>query len=258
MDQLTFVGHATSLVRLSGTAVLTDPVAARWIGPLRRQGKGPAAEPFEQADVVVISHLHRDHLDLRTLRRLPPSTPLIVPRGAGALASRAGGREIIELEVGERAVAGDLTITAVPAVHEATRDRWGPRAEPIGYLLESPRRRAYFAGDTDLFEEMAELAPLDLALLPVWGWGPRLGSGHLDPDAAAWALTLLRPAVAVPVHWGTFYPAGLRRLLPRHLVEPPERFAAAATALAPEVTVRVLRPGEQLQLDGSLSAVGRG
>jgi L-ascorbate metabolism protein UlaG (beta-lactamase superfamily) len=87
---------------------------------------------------------------------------------------------------------------------------------------------------------------LDLALLPVWGWGPTLGPGHLNPDRAARAAALLSPRLAVPIHWGTLYPPGLARLRPRPLSEPPREFAARARVLAPEVEVRVATPGEQV------------
>src|SRR6185503_2691890 len=101
----------------------------------------------------------------------------------------------------------------------------------------------YFAGDTGLFAGMARLPTLDLALLPVWGWGPRLGPGHLDPVGAAEALTLLRPRIAVPIHWGTYSPLWYLRP-PAYLSEPGVAFAREAARLAPEVEVRVLTPGE--------------
>ena len=106
----------------------------------------------------------------------------------------------------------------------------------------------YFAGDTDLFDGMRDLPGVDVALLPVWGWGPTLGEGHLDPDRAAEAAALMRPRVAVPIHWGTFYPVGLKRWRPAPLHEPPERFAARVAALAPGVEVRVLAPGDSTPL----------
>ena len=96
---------------------------------------------------------------------------------------------------------------------------------------------------------MAELAPgLDLALLPVAGWGPTLGEGHLDPKRAARALALLRPRIAVPIHWGTLHPMGLGRLMARQLTEPPRELVRYAARLAPDVEVRVLAPGESLAL----------
>jgi L-ascorbate metabolism protein UlaG (beta-lactamase superfamily) len=162
--------------------VITDPVLRDWIGPLRRQSPPPRPQPLESADVVVLSHLHRDHLDLPSLRRFPRATPVIVSSGAGSLVARkSGASEVLEVTVGDEISIGEVTITAVPASHDARRDRWGISAPPLGYVIASARRRVYFAGDTGLFREMADLRPLDLALLPVWGWGPRLGRATWVP-----------------------------------------------------------------------------
>ena len=92
MDRLTYIGHATTLLRLDGVSVLTDPMLRRWLGPLRRQGLDPEPDVAQNSDVVLISHLHRDHLDIPSLRRLPPSTPLAVPRGAACWAACARRR----------------------------------------------------------------------------------------------------------------------------------------------------------------------
>jgi L-ascorbate metabolism protein UlaG (beta-lactamase superfamily) len=105
--------------------------------------------------------------------------------------------------------------------------------------------RLYFAGDTALFTGMRDLTPVDVALLPVAGWGPRLGPGHLDPAGATEALGLLRPKVAVPIHWGTF-----RRLFAEQPDDRPAReFARLAGEVAPDVDVRVLSIGETLALE---------
>ena len=94
MDRLTYIGHATTLLRLDRTSILTDPMLRGWLGPLRRQGPAPPPELPQNLDLVLISHLHRDHLDLPSLRRLPATTPLVVPHGAAALAGsrRSDGR----------------------------------------------------------------------------------------------------------------------------------------------------------------------
>jgi L-ascorbate metabolism protein UlaG (beta-lactamase superfamily) len=140
-------------------------------------------------------------------------------------------------------------VAAVPAEHDGRRHPLGPVADAIGFVVTG-RHRIYFAGDTDVFDGMEQLAgTLDAALLPVWGWGPSLGAGHMDPEAAARAAAILRPRVAVPIHWGTFFPAGLRRFRGAALVEPPHEFARHAGTLAPDVDVRVLAPGEALALE---------
>jgi len=243
-----YVGHATVLIELDGVRLLTDPVLGGWIGPLRRRGALPGGEVAAGIDAVLISHLHRDHVDWRSLRRLPAGTPLIVPAGTRGFFVRHGFGTVVELEAGESHRIGALVVTATRADHEIGRR--GVEAAPLGFLVEGTRR-VYFAGDTDLFDGMAELRPLDLALLPVWGWGPTLGPGHMDPERAARAAALLAPRVAVPMHWGTFYPAGLARLRPRPLSGPPREFAARLRDLAPEVAVEILEPGSSLGMGGS-------
>ncbi|HEY3192182.1 MAG TPA: MBL fold metallo-hydrolase [Solirubrobacterales bacterium] len=249
MDSLGYIGHATTLMRLEGSAILTDPMLRGWLGPLRRQGSPPSPELAKIPDLVLISHLHRDHLDLPSLRRLPAGTPLVAPRGATRWVARGGAKRIREIGRGETISVEGIDVTAVPAVHDGHRDRRGRQIEPLGYVIRKGGRTVYFAGDTDLFPEMSELGPLDLALLPVWGWGFSVGAGHLDPERAARALKLLRPRLAVPIHWGTFYPIGLRRLRPEPLTEPPLEFARLAGRLTPEVEVRVLNPGSETSLE---------
>src|SRR5947199_338861 len=121
-----------------------------------------------------------------------------------------------------------------------TRLTDGPATRAMGHLLEAGGHSVYAAGDTDLFDGMADLGErgLGVALLPVWGWGPTLGPGHLDPLRAAQAVALLRPRVAVPVHWGTLALAASRHLpsparsrMARRLVDPPREFAAAVASL---------------------------
>jgi L-ascorbate metabolism protein UlaG (beta-lactamase superfamily) len=96
---------------------------------------------------------------------------------------------------------------------------------------------------------MSELGSVDLALLPIWGWGLSVGTGHLDPERAARALEMIQPRMAIPIHWGTFYPVGLRLLRPEPLTEPGREFARLAGRLAPEVEVRILEPGSETALD---------
>jgi L-ascorbate metabolism protein UlaG (beta-lactamase superfamily) len=253
-SRLTWIGHATVLVEVGGVRVLTDPLLRSRLGHLRRHGPAPGAGTLRDLDAVLISHLHLDHLDLPSLRRLDPGVPLFVPRGAGDYLRRMGFPRARELAVGERAriAAADgagVDVLAVSAVHDGRRQPLRRlAAETIGFVIEGPRH-VYFPGDTDLSDDMADLAgTLDVALLPVWGWGPSLGEGHLDPERAAQAAAVLAPRLAVPIHWGTFYPRGLARLKPAPLRDPPHQFAARVAALAPEVEVRVLAPGKSVEL----------
>ncbi|HZK15492.1 MAG TPA: MBL fold metallo-hydrolase [Solirubrobacterales bacterium] len=246
--RVTYVGHATILIEIDGMRLLTDPVLCGRIAHLKRHSPAPAPALTDRIDAVLISHVHPDHLDRRSLQRLDPEVPVFAPLGAARLLKRLGRLRVTELTVGEEIGLGGLRLGATEAVHEGRRGPVGTRAEAIGYEIAGTEERLYFAGDTDLFPAMAGLAgpphrPLDLALLPVWGWGARLGPGHLDPESAAAATAILRPRVAVPIHWGTLYPFGFGRWADTHLREPPARFSRAVAAAAPQVEVRVLSPG---------------
>ncbi len=116
----------------------------------------------------------------------------------------------------------------------------------VGYVVSGTSRVAFF-GDTDVFDGLSDLAgDLDVAMLPVWGWGPRVGPGHLDPERAARATALLAPRIAVPIHWGTLARAGVRWRADPEM--PARRFAELVAAGVPAVTVRILQPGERLEL----------
>jgi len=244
----TFLGHSTVLLEMGGARVLTDPVLFDRIGVLRRAANPLPAELHTAIDLVVISHMHLDHMDLRSLRHLGESTHLLVPTGAAGYLRTRGFTDVSELAAGESADVGPVRVTATLATHSGFRPPFGPTAAAVGYLLDADDERVYFAGDTDLFAEMIELEDIDLALLPVWGWGPRLGPGHMDPKRAAGALPLLRPRAAAPIHWGTLWPLGLGRVLAHRLTEPPREFAAAAAELAPDVDVLLAAPGDSIPI----------
>jgi L-ascorbate metabolism protein UlaG (beta-lactamase superfamily) len=241
--RLTYVGHSTTLIELDGVRVLTDPLLRRRVLHIERRAPPPRVEELSQVDVVVISHLHHDHFDPRSLRMLDRKATLVVPRGAGRAAARLGFSRAIELAEGETVTAAGLDITATHADHRP--GRWpGGGSDAIGFNITG-EQRVYFAGDTDVFDGMRDFAAgLDLALLPVWGWGTQVGAGHLDPPRAADALELLEPRVAVPIHWGTLFPIGLRRFRRHLLTEPPRAFARLAAERTPGVDVRILQPGD--------------
>lgn len=246
--RVTFAGHATVRIDLGGTSVLTDPVLKRRVAHLRRRSQPVAAAVSEGLDAVLISHLHFDHLDIASLKSVPGRFELVVPKGAGKLLASAGFGHVTEMSEGETLELGRLTVRAVKADHDGRRRPYGARAETLGYVIEGAGESAYFAGDTDVYPEMAGLVKdLDLALLPVWGWGHTLGTGHMDPAAAARAAGLLRPKLAVPIHWGTLFPMGMRRWQERFLVRPPLLFRDHAAVEAPDTVVRILQPGESLE-----------
>jgi L-ascorbate metabolism protein UlaG (beta-lactamase superfamily) len=244
-----FLGHSTVLVEIDGVQILTDPVLLpRTAQVLRRVGQPVDPNLCAGVDLIVISHLHADHLDLPSLRRLGPTTPIVVPRGAGAYLAGKGFGDVTELGPGDEHQHKGVTVTATFADHDGLRAPFGPRALAVGYVLEGGGSRVYFAGDTDLFPEMEEIGGdgLDAALIPVWGWGPNLGPGHLDPTRAAEATRRLNPRVAVPIHWGTLHPYGIGRWMRNHLVDPPVRYARAVRALGLPTVVAHTEPGARV------------
>ena len=246
--RVVWLGHSTVLIEAGGLRVLTDPVLRDRFLHIRRVARGVDAAHLESIDAVLLSHLHYDHLDLPSLRRIGRGVTVVAPEGSGKLLAKHGF-QVRELSAGGRLeLAPGASVLAVDAAHDSGRMPLGAKADPLGYVLDAGGARIYFAGDTDLFDEMDELSGLDLALIPVWGWGPKLGEGHLDPESAAAAVARLGPRLAVPIHWGTFFPIGRRDRAGR-LTDPPHEFARAAARAAPGVEVRVLEPGAALDLE---------
>jgi L-ascorbate metabolism protein UlaG (beta-lactamase superfamily) len=245
-----FGGHSTVLLDIDGVRVLTDPLLRRRVAHLRRD-PGAELEAVAAADVVLISHAHRDHLDLPSLALLPAESLIVVPSGVGALVRRQGHSNVTEVVAGDSISVRGVEVAVLPAVHNGRRDPASRTKGPaLGFAILASRR-VYFAGDTALFDAMAGLVPkLDLALVPIWGWGPSLGrGGHLDPAAAALAVELLQPRIAIPIHWGTYAPFHhTMRGRPSFLEAPAAAFAASVAARSPGIDVRVLRPGDETTL----------
>lgn len=251
--ELTWWGHSTATVVDSGVRVLTDPVLTDGVAHLhRRRGTRPPVEA-RRADVVVVSHLHADHLHVRSLAMVDAAAAIVMPRGARDAVPgliRLRDRDVREVGPGDVVEVGGVRIRAVPAEHDGRRHPLARRqVTPVGYVVEGSSR-TYFAGDTDLFEGMAgAVGECDLALLPVGGWGPGLGEGHMTADRAAVAAGRLAARVAVPIHFGTLWPHGLGAVAPDEFLPPGAEFVRAAAEHAPSTWARELRPGESLAVD---------
>ncbi|SDT78799.1 MBL fold metallo-hydrolase [Actinoplanes derwentensis] len=251
--RVTWWGHSTVWLEDSGTRLLTDPVLTGRLAHLRRMA-GPSPRLPGAPDAILLSHLHADHFHCASLRAVPGNPLLIVPKGARGFAARALGpemaRRVVELAPGEETEVGAVRVRAVPAAHDGNRGPWSrERAIAVGFVVEGVAR-TWYAGDTGLFDEMSDLGPLDLALIPVGGWGPTLGAhGHLDARDGAEALRRVKASWAVPVHYGTFWPIGMGRVRRHMFDEPGPRFAEFAAQAAPDSRVRVLAHGETLDLE---------
>jgi L-ascorbate metabolism protein UlaG (beta-lactamase superfamily) len=241
---LTYVGHATTLIEIDGTRLLTDPVLRDRV--LHIQRLVPVPEFERSLDAILVSHAHYDHLDLPSLRELPAGIRVIAPHGLASLIEQRTGHAVTGIAPGERVRVGNVDVVATAAVHDGTRLRFTRDLGAVGFVVEGTAR-VYFAGDTDVFDGMRGLADgLDVALLPVWGWGPDVGEGHLDPEGAARAAALLAPKVAVPIHWGTLASPRVWWRGDPHM--PAREFERLVKLHAPAVAVRVLAPGAAMPL----------
>lgn len=247
--RLTWGGHATVLIEIDGVRLVTDPVLRSRVIHLRRHVPDPGPEFVREVDAILISHLHFDHLDLPTLKRYDRGTTVVVPAGAGSLLRRAGFGNVIEMLAGEETAVGGVKLRAVNAEHDGRRYPLGAEAETLGYVVAGSRR-IYFAGDTDVHPGLPAITEqaggLEIALLPIWGWGHKLGPGHMDPRGAAQAAAMLRPELTVPIHWGTYFPIGMKGIRGRLLEKPVVAFDQQMVELAPQLERLVLRPGETL------------
>jgi L-ascorbate metabolism protein UlaG (beta-lactamase superfamily) len=254
MEQLavTWWGHASATVELGDTRVALDPLLSSRLAHLRRYAPRPA-DGAADADLVLISHLHHDHLHLASLRRFRPDVPIVVPRGGERLLRRIDGARVVPAAPGESLHLGGARVDVLPATHDGRRGPWSRAAGPaLGFRVEGAGRSLWYPGDTELRDDMVDLDPVDLALVPVGGWGPTLADGHLDPVDGAVAVGRVGATWAVPIHWGTFWPIGLRHLLQanhyRLFTSPGKLFAEALADRGAGARAVPARHGERIEL----------
>lgn len=246
-------GHATATITDGETTVLTDPVLTNRVGHLRRRRGPRPADEARSPDVVVLSHLHSDHTHLPSLQLLDRDVPIVVPAGAPDVVRglRSFGHQLIEARIGDTVDIGQLKIEVTPAEHDGRRwPRGRAHTDAVGYVIRGAAT-TYFAGDTDLFTEMREwAAAADLALIPVGGWGPTLGPGHLNPRRAAEAVAHIDAKHAIPIHFGTLWPIGLEKIRPERFHDPGADFVEQARHYG--VTATELAPGGALSLSAGV------
>jgi N-acyl-phosphatidylethanolamine-hydrolysing phospholipase D len=209
---LTWVGHATFAIHEGSDVVLTDPhFGPRALLPRRKMPPGLPLAAVPPHAFAVVSHTHYDHLDAHTVRALPDTVEWYVPLGVGKFIRGWGRRRVVELDWWQSARRGTWTITCLPSQHWSLRQGQG-RNETLwcSWLLDSGRRRYYFAGDTGYFHGFREFGrrfgPIDVALLPIGAYEPRwlMRYQHLNPEEAYRAFLELRARHLLGMHWGTF------------------------------------------------------
>jgi L-ascorbate metabolism protein UlaG (beta-lactamase superfamily) len=247
MTAVTWWGHSTATVELGRTRVATDPLLSDRLLHLLRYTGTPARAALD-ADLVVVSHLHHDHCHLPSLARYAADVPLVVPRGAERLLAPVAHDRLVPVVPGDEVELAGVRVEVLAASHDGRRHPASRQRPPaLGFRLSNGGGSCWYPGDTELRDDMADVDPVDLALVPVGGWGPTLADGHLHPGQAAEAVRRVGARWAVPVHWGTFWPAGLRRVAPanhhRLFTTPGARFADALAGSG--VAAVVLAPGER-------------
>lgn len=246
MLEVAWLGHSTVVVDLDGVRVLTDPLLRPHAGLLRRVAPRPEASQWRGAGAVLLSHLHHDHAELRSLRMLP-GVPILASGAVAAWLRRRGLLAAKGIDETWTPV-GDVEVRLVPALH-AHRPMPHRPNDAHGHLVRGSSATVWIAGDTSLYPEMSRLPewagrPVDVAVVPVWGWGPRLSGGHMDPEQAATACALAGARWAVPVHWGTLHPPLVTRFARGWLERPGEEFIEALAQVAPGCEPLVMDPGE--------------
>jgi L-ascorbate metabolism protein UlaG (beta-lactamase superfamily) len=254
---VTWLGHSSAVIDIDGVRLVADPLLRRHAGLLRRRGRRPDPATWAGTDAVLLSHLHLDHAEVRSLRML---------RGAPVLTAGPNAKWAVRKGLNGRALGPDEWVTVgpadrsvrvrlVPAVHQSRPMPHRPNPAH-GHLVKGPSGTVWVAGDTELYEDMALLptwagAPIDLALVPIAGWGPRLSPGHLGPEEAATACRRVGARWAVPVHWNTFYVPTTDMWPGDWMAAPGRRFLTALADQAPACRPLVLEPGGSATIPGT-------
>ncbi|WP_375404061.1 MBL fold metallo-hydrolase [uncultured Sphingomonas sp.] len=217
----TWIGHATVLVQTNGLNILTDPVWSRnagpfWLGPKRVAAPGVRFEDLPPIDLVLLSHNHYDHMDLKTLKRL-------WDRDKPTIVTSLGNDSVIG-QVGARATALDWggRVSVRPGVEVIVNrnHHWGSRwftdrnrALWSSFVVRLPGGNLFFAGDTGMGDgrwpvEAASHGPIRLALIPIGAFrfqpGQMASGSHIGPVDAVEVFRRLGATTAIPIHWGTF------------------------------------------------------
>ncbi len=252
---LAWLGHSTVVLDIDGVRLVADPLLRPNNGPLRRKHDQPIRTAWDGADAMLISHLHHDHAELSSMRMLP-GIPVLTADANAAWMRRKGIDTAVGLaddwySVKDTEGRGQVDVCLTKAVHHSRPMPHRPNAAN-GHLVRGQSATVWLAGDTSLYDEIADLpelagTPIDIAAVPIGGWGPRLSEGHMDGVQAAEACRMTGARYALAVHWGSLHPPFMGR---DWMLRPMVEFAEALGRIAPECKLIDLRPGDQWELPG--------
>lgn len=206
-----YIGHATTLITIGGTNILTDPHFGRRTLFFKRKAAltyDPARLP--ELAAVLVSHTHFDHLNIASYKYIPQKIPVIVPEGCDAAISKFVANPVIELSLFAAHELPDGTkITALPSKHRGGRYSQLRFLNTCGYLIEKSDSAVFFCGDSAYgshFSEIAGTAQIDLALIPISGYLPRwfMHNRHMTPSEVVQAFEDLKARHMMPIHWSSF------------------------------------------------------
>lgn len=252
--RITWFGHSSMLVEIDGRRILLDPMWGDYASPGRLFGvKRFYAPPLPldelpDADAVVFSHDHYDHLNEETVKAIATRFPrFIVPLGVGAHLEYWGvpRDRIEELDWWDEVDVKGVTLVCTPARHFSGRLPTNRNSTLwAGWAMLGNDRRVFFSGDTGMFPGFAEigerLGPFDMTMIETGAYNTSWPDFHLGPEQAVRAHQMVRGKLMLPVHWGTF------SLAFHGWTEPGERLLVAAERA--EVQVTLPRPGESITL----------
>lgn len=259
-DRITWLGHASFLLKTSEVTILTDPFLTEfaspisWAGPRRFVNSGIPIDRLESIDILIISHNHYDHLDEKTISNLKNKETIhvVVPLGLKSFFIERGYSKVTELDWGESVSVGNVELTSHPAVHDSARSTddhnktlWA------SWVIQSPKKRIIFVGDTGysdtIYNEIGEkYNSFDFAILPIGAYEPRklMWMSHVTPEEAVSIGNDVHANTLIASHWGA-----VSSLSDEPPFEPPNRFRVAGTSSGfSERALWVMKVGETRSL----------
>ena len=217
-DYIAWIGHATFLIKLGETTIITDPVFSKNAGPLifgPKRYVEPAIQLKEipKTDVFLLTHNHYDHQDMKTIRKFPyKNAKVLLPLKLGKYFKKY--KDVNEMDwYDEIQINKDLKITLLPAVHWSKRSLTDTNKTLWGnFLIEYKNKKIFFACDTgygNIYKDLGQkYGPIDLSMINIgaYDFRPMFDKSiyHTTPEEALNIAQDLKSKKVLGTHWGTF------------------------------------------------------